>query len=321
MGRDRDWLWRCIALAGVAIGCAIAVRLWTGYPGNPKGENSLTVALVVVTFTALGRFLIFLWNLWKGGNERPIAAIRAALPSATLAFLPIAIGVMVIGAFLFCMSYLKSMITAFVPFWADDALAATDRFMFVDPQAIALAIGPALPALGLFYGLWHAAHLGGILWVLHWRRADKARHILSFMLTWLIGMLFAYLFSSAGPIFVGLYDPAIAPESVRKPAEILWANYQARGALIGGGISAFPSMHVAIAAWLAIVLRDRGFTWLGVAYLLGIFVCSVVLGWHYVLDGAAGIAVALLADRVSRIWLGEGVQMTKPIGPQVALSN
>lgn len=80
-------------------------------------------------------------------------------------------------------------------------------------------------------------------------------------------------------------------------------------------------MHVAIAAWLAIVLRDRGFTWLGVAYLLGIFVCSVVLGWHYVLDGAAGIAVALLADRVSRIWLGEGVQMTKPIGPQVALSN
>lgn len=303
MGQDRDWLWRSIALAAVVIGCALAIRLWTGYPGSPKGENSLTVALVVVTLTALGRFLFYLWELWKGGNERPIAAIRAVLPAATLAFLPVAVGVLVIGAFLFSLSYLKLMITAFVPFWADETLAATDRFMFVDPQAIALAIHPALPTLGIFYGLWHAAHLGGILWVVHWRSQEKARHIVSFMLTWMIGMFLAYVFSSAGPIFVGLYDPEIAPETVRRPAEFLWANYQAQGALIGGGISAFPSMHVAIAAWLAIVLRDRGFAWLGICYLLGIFVCSVVLGWHYVLDGVAGVGIAVLADKISLAWL------------------
>ena len=320
MGRDRDWLWRSLVLAGVAVGCALAIRLWTGYPGNPKGENSLTVALVVVTLTALGRFLIFLRNLWESGDERPIAAIRSALPSAALSFLPIGIGVMAIGAFLFCMSYLKSMITAFVPFWADNALAATDRLLLIHPQAIALAIGPALPALGFFYGLWHAAHLGGILWVLHWRGTNKARHIISFMLTWMIGMFVAYLFSSAGPLFTGDYDPAIAPESVRKPAEILWVNYQARGALIGGGISAFPSMHVGIAAWLAIVLRDRGFKWLGIVYLMGVFACSVILGWHYVLDGVAGIAVALLADRVSQLWLGGNFQ-AEPIGQPVVVSN
>jgi hypothetical protein len=321
MERDRDWLWRSIALAAVAIICALAIRLWTGYPGNPKGENSLNVALAVVTLIALGRFLIFLWSLWKDGNDRPIAAIRAALPEATLAFLPIAIGVVAIGAFLFSLNYLKSMITAFVPFWADGWLAATDRYMFVDPQAIALAIHPSLPALGFFYGLWHAAHLGGILWVIHWRKPDKARHIVSFMLSWLIGMFLAYVFSSAGPIFVGLYDPAIAPESVRKPAEILWANYQAGGALVGGGISAFPSMHVAIAAWLAIVLRDRGFTWVGATYLLGVFVCSVVLGWHYVLDGVAGIGIALLADRLSLAWLRSGTSARGPIGQPVVLSN
>lgn len=306
MGRDHAWLWRMIALSAIAIGCAVAVRLWTGYPGNPKGENSLTVALVVVTLTALGRFLIFLWSLWKSKNDHPLAAIRSAIPAATLAFMPIAIGVLAIGAFLVSMSYLKSMITAIVPFWADDMLAASDRLMLVDPQAIAIAIHPSLPSLGLFYGLWHAAHIGGILWVLHWRSPDKGRHILSFMLTWGIGMFFAYVFSSAGPIFTGIYDPAIAPESVRRPAAILWANYQARGALIGGGISAFPSLHVAIAAWLAIVLRDRGFTWFGVAFLLGIFVCSVILGWHYVLDGVAGAAIALLADRISRAWLSRG---------------
>ena len=303
MGRDRAWLFKAIGIAVVAAACAVAVRIWTGYPGNPKGETSLTVAVVVVVLAALGRFLIYLWRLWSASTERPIAAIRESFPAAAREFVPIALGVAVIGAFLFSLSYLKSMITAIVPFWADDLLAASDRMMFVDPQAIALAIHPALPALGFFYGLWHVAHLGGILWVLHWRSAGKARHIVSFMLTWLIGMFFAYVFSSAGPLFVGLYDPSIAPESVRRPAELLWANYQARGAVVGGGISAFPSMHVALAAWFAIVLNERGLAWLGIAYLLGIFVCSVILGWHYVLDGVAGIGVAVLADRISQAWL------------------
>jgi PAP2 superfamily protein len=147
------------------------------------------------------------------------------------------------------------------------------------------------------------AHLGGILWVLHWRDGDKARHILSFMLTWSIGMVFAYLFSSMGPLFTGGYDLSVAPDSVRRAAEFLLANYKVHGALIGGGISAFPSMHVAIAAWLAIVLRDRGWPKTGIAYFIGVFVCSVILGWHYAIDGVAGGAIAIVADRIARAWV------------------
>lgn len=321
MERELGWIWRSTTLALVAVSCAITISLWSGYPATPRGKTSLFVTIAVVTLTALVQFLIYLWMLWKSGNDHPIAEIRAALPSAVLNFLPIALGVVIIGAFLTSLTYLKSMITAIVPFWADDALAATDRLLFIDPQAIALAIHPALPAIGIFYGLWHAAHLGGILWVLHWRKGDKARHIVSFMLTWLIGMLLAYAFSSAGPVFVGLYDPAIAPETVRKPVEALMANYRTQGAMIGGGISAFPSMHVGIAAWLAIVLRDRGLGWLGIIYLLGVFFGSVVLGWHYALDGVAGIAVALLGDRLSQAWLRNRGSVASPIVRPVALSG
>jgi hypothetical protein len=303
MGRDREWLFKAIGLAAVAAICAMAMRLWTGYPGNPKGETSLMVALVVVTLTALGQFLMFIWRLWRSGASRPIAAIRARFPSAAVQFAPIAIGVLTIGTFLFSLSYLKAMITAVVPFWADAPLAALDRSVGLDPQGIALALSPTLPALGFFYGLWHAAHLGGILWVLHWRSGKKARHIVSFMLTWSIGMAFAYIFSSAGPLFTGVFDPAVAPQSVQTPAAILWANYQAHGAVIGGGISAFPSLHVAIATWFALVLRDRGYSRLGSAYALAIFACSVILGWHYAADGLAGAGIALLADRLSVNWL------------------
>ena len=303
MGRDQQWLIPASAIAMATGLCATLMKLWTGFPGEPSGMTSLTVAIGIVVATAIFRFFQFLHGMWLSGEEHPARQIRLASVPALRAFAPIAAGVLLIGAFLYSITFLKSMIPVVVPFWADDLFAASDRMLFMDPQATAISLKPALGAIGLFYGLWHAVHLGSILWVLHWRKPDKARHILSFMLTWSIGMAFAYAFSSMGPLFTGMYDLAIAPRTVRVAAEFLWANYQAKGALIGGGISAFPSMHVAIAAWLTIVLADRGWLKIGVLYFIGVFACSVILGWHYAIDGAAGAAIAVVADRLARAWL------------------
>lgn len=303
MGREKSWLYPAFAIAMIALLCAAAVKIATGHPGQPSQMTSLKVLLVVVVLAATVRFLFYLFRMGRIGEGRPIDRIRQDFVPAALEFLPIPMGVAVLGAFFYSVTFLKSMIPSLVPFWADAALAVTDRALFIDQQALALLLAPILPALGLFYGLWHVAHLGGLLWVLHWRDERRGRHIISFMLTWSIGMAAAYVFSSMGPIFTGRFDPAIAPESVRRTAAFLWNNYQSGSAAIGGGISAFPSMHVAIAAWLAIVLRDRGWPGLGVAYLVAIFVCSIILGWHYAVDGVAGVAIALLADRMARAWL------------------
>jgi hypothetical protein len=303
MGRDQQWLIPAIAIAMATALCAAILKLATGYPGQPSGMTSLKAAIMIVVLTAFFRFMRFFFNLWRSGEVHPAQRIRAELRPALWGFAPTGAGVAILAVFLYSITFLKSMIPVIVPFWADELFAATDRIMFIDPQRIAHVLQPALPAIGLFYGLWHGAHLGGILWVLHWREGEKARHILSFMLTWSIGMTFAYLFSSMGPLFTGVYDLAAAPETVRLAAEFLWANYQAKGALIGGGISAFPSMHVAIAAWLAIVLSNRGWPKLGIAYFLGVFACSVILGWHYAIDGAAGAVIALAADRIAQAWL------------------
>lgn len=302
MGRDQDWIYPAIAIAVVAALCATILKFATGYPGQPRGVTSLTAAIVVVVLTALFRFLRFFVGMWQAGEEHPAARMWHKLRPALINFAPIAAGIAILSIFLSSLTLLKSMIPAAIPFWADAAFAATDRMIFVDPEALGQAFKPALPALGLFYGLWHAVHLGSILWVLHWREGNKARHILSFMLTWSIGMVLAFLFSSMGPIFTGQYDPSIAPPITQKAAAFLLANYQAEGGQIGGGISAFPSMHVAIAAWLAIALKDRGLLWLGMAYLTGVFACSVILGWHYVIDGIAGIAIALVADLLAVRW-------------------
>lgn len=317
MGRDQQWLIPAIAIAMATALCATLLKLATGYPGQPSGITSLKAAIAIVVLTAFFRFMRYFFNLWRSGEEHPSRRILAELRPALAGFAPIAAGVAILSVFLYSITFLKSMITVVVPFWADDLFAAIDRMLFIDPQAIGLSLKPALPTIGLFYGLWHAAHLGGILWVLHWREGDKARHVLSFMLTWSIGMACAYLFSSMGPLFTGGYDRAVAPETVRLAAEFLWANYQAKGALIGGGISAFPSMHVAIAAWLAIVLADRGWLKVGIAYFFGVFACSVILGWHYAIDGVAGAAIAMTADRLATKWLRRP-GAAAPFAPAVA---
>lgn len=320
MGRDEAWIYPAIAIAAAYGAVTFVIKAATGYPGMPSGLTSLRAAIFIVFVASLVRFLRFLLRLWRAGEQRPSARIAAALVPALRSFAPIAVGVTILSFFLFSITLSKSMIPAVIPFWADGMFAAIDQAIWLDPGALATKLTPWLPTLGLFYGLWHAAHLGGILWVLHWHQGSKARHILSFMLTWSIGMVLAYLLSSMGPIFTGFYDPSIAPPSVQRAADFLLANYRGEQGMIGGGISAFPSMHVAIATWLAIVLRDRGWPRTGIAYLIGVFACSIILGWHYSIDGVGGAAIAVLADRLAQAWLRRSNSSTTVIPKPVRVT-
>jgi membrane-associated phospholipid phosphatase len=59
------------------------------------------------------------------------------------------------------------------------------------------------------------------------------------------------------------------------------------------GISAMPSMHVAMATLFAIAgfRRSRLLGGIFTVYALTIWVASVHLGWHYALDGVVGAAM------------------------------
>jgi hypothetical protein len=74
------------------------------------------------------------------------------------------------------------------------------------------------------------------------------------------------------------------------------------------GISAAPSMHVAVSLWILLVARDlepRAVP-LAAAYFAFIWIASVQLGWHYVSDGLVGIA-GMLA-----LWWLAGRLITRP---------
>jgi hypothetical protein len=68
------------------------------------------------------------------------------------------------------------------------------------------------------------------------------------------------------------------------------------------GISAFPSVHVAVAALYVFVgfAVHRLLGWAFLALLLGTLVGSVHLAWHYALDGY----VAIVA--VAALWVASG---------------
>jgi hypothetical protein len=90
----------------------------------------------------------------------------------------------------------------------------------------------------------------------------------------------------------------------------LWLIHERGMAELGSGISAFPSMHIAMATlWVIVGFHaGRRFGIAALLFLAAIEICAVALGWHYAVDGYASIVLALL------IWaaVGWGLRLLPP---------
>src|SRR5262245_58002228 len=190
MARDEDWILPAAILAALSTIWAVAFALMTGFRDHPSGMTTLSISIFVIALAAGFRLIFYVGKLWATGVASPLSRIRQDFAPAAIRFMPIPVGVGLLGLFLVSSNYLKSMIATVVPFWADAPLAATDAAMGISPQGLGIAFQPVIGQLGVFYGFWHAVQLGGILWVLHWRAGEqKSRLVVGFMLTWAIGMI------------------------------------------------------------------------------------------------------------------------------------
>jgi hypothetical protein len=220
-------------------------------------------------------------------------------------------------ALLFCIGVtgfttFKVSIPQFVPFYADMLFADIDAALhFGNPGEWAHAIVPgwAQYPLGYLYGpIWFVLWFGLLAFVALQRdRAFRQRYFWSMALTMcLLGTVAATAFSSVGPIFYddfvdaerfALLQQAISESAIgdymAQASGYLLANFEAGTGAAGTGISAMPSMHLAIVTLNACMLtslnRQVGIVaWIYVALIqLG----SVYLGWHYAIDGYFSIAV------------------------------
>ena len=157
-------------------------------------------------------------------------------------------------------------------------------------------------------------------------RTIRARFFLSFAAGWvLLGLVAAYLFSSAGPCYAAYVgspaandyaplmqrlhaiDAAGYPLGALEWQAQLWDAYSHHRYGFALGISAFPSMHNAI-SFLYVLAASKARPWVRVltwAFASMILIGSVHLGWHYIADGL----VAWPA--MAAIWWGAGAYLRK----------
>ncbi len=225
---------------------------------------------------------------------------------------------------------LKYAIPSAIPFWLDLPLAEVERSLFgADPwQVLDPLLGALMVPIDRIYGLWVPAQTLGLFLVLVQPPSPaKSRALIAYSLAWFVlGVVAALLFSSAGPIF---YDRLFGDTRFASLGSTLterraWIVLAQSGAMweslatgVPGfiaGISAFPSMHVAISLWLALAARalaPRAAPF-AAAYFLFVWIASVQLGWHYVADGLGGavgmLALWLLAAPIDRALAGRMTQ-------------
>lgn len=222
-------------------------------------------------------------------------------------------------------SSFKSTIPVFNPFSWDKTFSDIDRWLhfghfpweFLQPVLANQAI---IKALDLLYMMWFYVLFAVCLWMA-WSRYRRLRvqFFTTFFLSWIVlGTFMAIFFSSAGPCY---YQEVVSGENPYRTLmstlqgvvygnnahliaifnqKRLWEAFETGNRLMyGGGISAMPSLHVAIAVLFALVgLKSHpalGVLFIAYAYL--IFIGSICLGWHYAIDGYIGALLTVLIWR------------------------
>lgn len=297
----------------------------TAHLGGPSPVELLPEYVAAAAGCGASAILVFIFiriaALARIRADRPLAVVFGELrPKLPYLILP----VLVTPTFLSAFTAAKSAIPRLVGFRYDRLFANMDAAIFgTDPWRLThLLIGSlGTKTIEFFYvAVWITALAYSQVFIpLYARRTLIARFFTAMLLTWFIaGFVLAYAIPAAGPVFVELADPTLdarfAPlkshlAELLSPSapfisgpKYLLAGIASGTAYSGGGISAMPSMHIAVVT--VYVLAARGTKWFLPAVLFAaiILVGSVHSGYHYFVDSVVGAAVALLCWKLTELF-------------------
>jgi membrane-associated phospholipid phosphatase len=125
---------------------------------------------------------------------------------------------------------------------------------------------------------------------------ERSQLLIGYFAIWsLFGPLVHLAVPAAGPVFFDDFGFGTRFQGLQQdPKTLILTSYLLDGFTNrefnpGGGISAMPSVHLATMAWTILALRRTPWLPLAVGFTIYILFGSVVLGWHYAVDGLVGL--------------------------------
>lgn len=308
---------------------AFALGKWAGFDLSLRLYSGLWLLACAVTFMAvvIPISLLQLYRVRPAGPIRFLGNLLAndlRIVERGIIALPC---ILLFPVFTSAYTSVKSAITLLRPFYLDPLFARWDSILHGGHawELIQPVVGFPVVTFGLnvAYNLWFfvAWIIFALVTVMTGDRRLREQYLLAFSACWiLLGSVAAIALSSAGPCYYGLlyptdpYAPLMSylrsvnetyPILALNTQDMLWERHVADSAGLGSGISAMPSMHVAIATLNAVFLSrlSPSLGLLGWIYLVLIQVASVHLGWHYAIDGYASIIGVLLIWWAAGWWL------------------
>lgn len=271
-------------------------------------EFSRPMSAALAFWTGGVAFLISRTGISALRSDHPIRNLQSNLlaeRSTMIRALKVAIAA---GVAIALLGWAKSMIPHVTTYWADPYLADADRWIFGEDPWRLFRIDFLERAYVVAYLAWFGI-VFGTLGVLAFTRRDHSRLISSFLsLVVFVGTVGQYVLPSAGPMFYGRlgfgnrFEPLVATNQpmFNEVGDYLWRHYLSGAPDLGTGISAMPSMHVALAIWVAFAAYAlwKPLVVPAVIYAILVWAASIASGWHYAIDGIVSLALVTCVHAV-----------------------